>query len=131
MRQLVFSDAQARARLEAIVHPLIAIEVDRQAHAALSQGARCIVFDIPLLVESRHWRKTLDRVLIVDCTTPTQIARVVKRSGLSPSEVEGIIQAQSSRSRRLKAADFVIFNEGKDLIEIKRELEELEAQFGL
>jgi len=72
-----------------------------------------------------------DRVLIVDCTTPTQIARVVKRSGLSPSEVEGIIQAQSSRSRRLKAADFVIFNEGKDLIEIKRELEELEAQFGL
>lgn len=131
MRQLVFSDAQARARLEAIVHPLIAIEVDRQAHAASSRGARCIVFDIPLLVESRHWRKTLDRVLIVDCTTPTQIARVVKRSGLSPSEVEGIIQAQSSRSRRLKAADFVIFNEGKDLIEIKRELEELEAQFGL
>lgn len=131
MRQLVFSDPQARARLEAIVHPLIAQGVERQAAEAVKRGARCIVFDIPLLVESRHWRKSLDRVLIVDCQVQTQIARVAQRSGLSAPEVQGIIAAQSSRAQRLQAADFVIFNEGKDLFEIKRDLEDLGPQFGL
>jgi dephospho-CoA kinase len=131
MRQLVFSQPQARAQLEAIVHPLVAMEVERQTHKAITFGVRCIVFDIPLLVESRHWRKNLDRVLIVDCSTPTQITRVMQRNGLSTSEVENIIQAQSTRQQRLQAADFVIFNEDKNLFEIKRELESLGLQFGL
>jgi len=131
MRELVFSEPQARARLESIVHPLIALEVERQALEAESRGDRCIVFDIPLLVESRHWRKTLDRVVIVDCSVSTQIERVIQRNGLRQVEVEAILGAQSSRTQRLKAADFVIFNEGKDLFEIERELEDLEAQFGL
>ena len=131
MRQLVFSDPHARARLEAIVHPLIALEVEHQAAAAVAQSVRCIVFDIPLLVESRHWRKSLDRVLIVDCQTQTQVERVAQRSGLSAPEVQAIIAAQSPRAQRLQAADFVIFNEGKNLFEIKRELESLGPQFGL
>ncbi len=131
MRQLVFADPQARGRLEAIVHPLIALEVERQAADAVEQGVRCIVFDLPLLVESRHWRKSLDRVLIVDCQTQTQVERVALRSGLSAPEVQAIIAAQSSRTQRLQAADFVIFNEGKHLFEIEHELEQLRPQFGL
>ena len=131
MRQLVFSDPQARARLEAIVHPLIALEVERQAADAVAQGVRCIVFDLPLLVESRHWRKSLDRVLIVDCQTQTQVERVAQRSGLSAPEVQAIIAAQSTRAQRLQAADFVIFNEGRDLFEIEGELGQLGPQFGL
>ena len=131
MRQLVFSDPQARARLEAIVHPLIAQGVERQAAEAVARGARCIVFDIPLLVESRHWRKSLHRVLIVDCQVQTQVDRVGQRSGLSAPEVQGIIGAQSTRAQRLQAADFVIFNEGKDLFQIECELEQLGPQFGL
>ncbi len=131
MRQLVFSDPQARARLEAIVHPLIAQGVERQAAGAVAQGVRCIVFDIPLLVESRHWRKSLDRVLIVDCQAQTQVERVAQRSGLSPPEVQAIIAAQSTRAQRLQAADYVIFNEGKDLSEIERQLRQLGPQFGL
>ena len=131
MRQLVFSDPHARARLEAIVHPLIAQGVERQAAQAVAQGVRCIVFDIPLLVESRHWRKSLHRVLIVDCQAQTQVERVALRSGLSAPEVQAIITAQSTRAQRLQAADLVIFNEGKDLFEIERELEQLGPQFGL
>ena len=131
MRQRVFSDPQARARLEAIVHPLIALEVERQAAAAVAQGVRCIVFDIPLLVESHHWRKSLDRVLIVDCHAQTQVERVAQRSGLSAPDVQAIIAAQSTREQRLQAADFVIFNQGKDLFEIERELEHMGPQFGL
>jgi len=131
MRQLVFADPQARARLEAIVHPLIALEVERQAAEAVAQGVGCIVFDLPLLVESHHWRKSLHRVLIVDCQAQTQIERVAQRSGLSAPEVQAIIAAQSTRAQRLQAADFVIFNEGKDLFEIERELGQLGPQFGL
>lgn len=131
MRDLVFSDPQARSRLEAIVHPLIALEVGRLTENAQQQGVACIVFDIPLLVESAHWRASLDRVVIVDCTVETQIQRVQARSGLSETEARNIIRAQSSRARRLQAADAVIFNEGKNLLEIEREVKILGAQFGL
>ena len=131
MRDLVFSDPQARSRLEAIVHPLIALEVGRLTENARQQGVACIVFDIPLLVESAHWRASLDRVVIVDCTVETQIQRVQARSGLSETEARNIIRAQSSRAHRLQAADAVIFNEGKNLLEIEREVKILGAQFGL
>jgi dephospho-CoA kinase len=131
MRDLVFSNPQARAQLESIVHPLIAMESARLAENAQELGAPCIVFDIPLLVESRHWRSLLDRVLMVDCTVDTQIQRVQARSGFNQAEVRNIIRAQSTRDRRLQAADAVIFNEGKNLLEIERELRILGPQFGL
>jgi dephospho-CoA kinase len=131
MRDLAFSNPNARTRLEAIVHPLIALEVARLAESAQQHGVSCIVFDIPLLVESAHWRSSLDRVVIVDCTVQTQIQRVQARSGLGETEIRKILQAQSSRAQRLQAADMVIFNEGKNLLEIEGELRILGAQFGL
>ena len=131
MRRLVFSDKTAKARLEQIVHPLIGQEIARQTSLAQAQGARCLVFDMPLLVESGHWRRNLDRILVVDCPAATQIERVVRRSGLSSSAVQDIIAAQSTRRHRLQAADFVIFNEGKSFDEIGSELAWLGAQFGL
>ncbi len=131
MRELVFSDVGARSRLEGIVHPLIASEVASLAENAQKTGVECIVFDIPLLVESTHWRATLDRILMVDCSVDTQIQRVQARNGLGATEVRNIIRAQSNRSQRLQAADAVIFNEGKNLLEIERELQDLGAQFGL
>ena len=77
MRALVFADASARQRLEAILHPMIGLETERQAHAS---AAPVIVFDVPLLVESGHWRARVDKVLVVDCAEATQIARVIARS---------------------------------------------------
>ena len=62
MRDLVFSQPKARAHLEAIVHPLIAMESATLAQKAQERGIACIVFDIPLLVESAHWRASLDRI---------------------------------------------------------------------
>jgi dephospho-CoA kinase len=67
----------------------------------------------------------------VDCQTQTQVERVAQRSGLSAPEVQAIIAAQSTRAQRLQAADFVIFNEGRDLFEIEGELGQLGPQFGL
>jgi dephospho-CoA kinase len=115
MRALAFGDTTARRRLEQIIHPLVGQETQRQADAAKHAGARCIVFDIPLLVESKRWRAQLNRVLVVDCRPETQIARVMQRSQLPRPEVESIMAQQAGRLQRLQAADHVICNDGLDL----------------
>lgn len=131
MRSLVFSDAQAKADLEAIVHPLVAREIAQEVARQEAAGARCIVLDIPLLVESRRWRPRLDRIIVVDCRTETQIARVCARNGLRADEVQRIIDAQASRQERLAAADAVVFNEGVSLDELRRSVAQLAACIGL
>jgi dephospho-CoA kinase len=78
MRQLAFTDDQARARLEAILHPLIGQEALRQASLA---AGRPVVFDVPLLAESAHWRQRVDCVLVVDCDEATQVQRVFTLEG--------------------------------------------------
>jgi dephospho-CoA kinase len=131
MRQLVHTDASARTRLEAIIHPLVGQESRRQAALLAEQACPCTVFDVPLLVESAHWRGDLDHVLVVDCTTEKQIDRVMARNQLSRAEVEKIIASQASRRLRLAAADSVIFNVGLSLDELAVELQQISARFGL
>ena len=131
MRERVFSDPQARQRLEAIVHPLVGLETTRQAQAAIEARHRCIVFDVPLLVESSHWRQRVDQVLVVDCTPEVQIQRALLRSGLTRPAVEKIIASQASRAARLKAADIVIFNVGLTLDELAQEVHQMAHRFGL
>ncbi len=109
MRDLVFADATAKQRLEAILHPLIGIETERQAAAA--RGAPALVLDVPLLVESGRWRAKVDKVLVVDCREATQIERVVERSGWTPEAVRSVIDSQAPRHRRRASADAVIFND--------------------
>lgn len=131
MRGRVFSDPQARQRLEAIVHPLVGLETARQAQAALEAGYRCIVFDVPLLVESARWRQRVDQVLVVDCTPEVQVERVLLRSGLSRAAIEQVIASQASRIARLKAADIVLFNVGLTLDELGLEVQQIARRFGL
>ena len=131
MRAHVYADQGARRDLEAIIHPLVAQESERQVQAAVAAGARCIVFDIPLLVESGRWRRQVDRVLVVDCEPATQIARVVARSGLTALAVQTIMDAQAPRPLRLAAADCVIFNDGITLDELARQTLHLARRFGL
>lgn len=131
MRTLVFADRAAKVRLEAIIHPLVQQEISRQSARAESAQARCIVFDIPLLVESGHWRQNLQRVLVVDCLPATQIQRVMQRSGLRADAVEKIIQTQASRAQRLAAADAVLHNDGIDLEHLKCLVAEFWQQFRL
>lgn len=109
MRALAFSDGTARGRLEAILHPLIGIEAERQARALPTP---VIVFDVPLLVESTRWREKVDKVLVIDCNESTQVRRVVARSGWSPEAVESVIAQQATRAARRACADAVVFNDG-------------------
>jgi dephospho-CoA kinase len=131
MRSLAFGDPSARRRLEQILHPLIGLESRRQATLAAQAGNRCVVLDIPLLVESSHWRPRLDQVLVLDCSTRTQIDRVMQRSGLTQAEVEAILAQQASRGQRLRAADHVIFNEGLTLTELGEVVRLLASRLGL
>ena len=131
MREEAYARPASRRELEQIIHPLVGQEIARQVERATAGGARCIVIDVPLLVESGRWRARLDRVLVVDCTPETQLARVVARSGLQPDAVRAIIAAQAPRALRLAAADLVVCNEGLTLGELRHEVEQAARTFGL
>ena len=126
MRAHVFSQPQAKQALEAIIHPLVAQETQRQAQEALAKGHNTLVFDVPLLVESgARWRTQVDRVLVMDCSEATQIQRVMARNGLSRETVQSIIAAQASRAQKLAAADWVIDNDGISLEALRANVQSL------
>ena len=132
MRARVFADAQARQQLEAIIHPLVALISQEQEQAALHAGVRCLVHDVPLLVEAgARWRRRVDRVLVVDCEVATQRERVVQRSGLAPEEVDRIIAQQASRAQRLACADLVVYNQGLSLQALRGQVQALAQSWGL
>jgi dephospho-CoA kinase len=122
MRERVFADAGARARLEAILHPMIGAETVRQATAS---AAPVVVFDVPLLVESGRWAALVDRVWVVDCRADTQRARVMARSGWSAETIDAVIAQQAPRAHRRAAADAVLFNDGITLEFLQAEVEAL------
>lgn len=111
MRALVFADSSVRTRLEAILHPLIGQQSRARVAASTSPYTLLVV---PLLVEKGNWQDRVDRVLVVDCSRETQIARVMARNGFAREQVEAILAAQASRDERLAAADDVLDNNGKE-----------------
>ncbi|MFM0338433.1 dephospho-CoA kinase [Paraburkholderia fungorum] len=112
MRTLVFSDEAARKRLEGITHPLIRAETEREQREA--QGPYVIVV-VPLLIESGSWKTRVNRVLTVDCSVETQIARVMRRNAFSREQALAIIARQATREARVTAADDVIDNDNTPL----------------
>ena len=132
MRALVFANPQTKRQLEAIIHPLVAQALQAQTQAAIEAGKKCLVFDVPLLVESgERWRRQVDWVCVVDCQTNTQIQRVMARSQLARPEIEAIMAQQASRAQRLASADAVIYNDGLDLDQLQTAVHEMMARFGL
>jgi dephospho-CoA kinase len=125
MRKHVFVRPDARQMLESILHPMIRTETDRRI--AASQAPYTVVV-VPLLVEARGYLERVNRIVVVDCTPETQIARVMQRSHLAREEVERILAAQASRTARLAAADDVIDNEGP-IERLRPQVERLHARF--
>jgi dephospho-CoA kinase len=130
MRNLVFSDPQAKQALEAILHPMIGAEAQRQAAAADTPDG-LVVFDVPLLTESSVWRRRCQRILVVDCSAETQIQRVMARSGWNADQVQRVIAQQASRASRRAIADAVIFNETLSLAGLAAEVAALWAIWAL
>ena len=128
MREIVFAQPASRAKLEAIIHPLVQM---RMSAAIQNAPTDVVVLDIPLLVESPRWRKQIDLIVVVDCNVETQVNRVMQRNGWAASTIEAIIQSQATRGDRLKAADVVIFNEKSNLSILKNQVNSLGNQLGL
>ena len=131
MRALAFSAPAARQQLEAIVHPLVGALTAAQVAAAVAAARPLVVFDIPLLVESGHWRRQLDAIVVVDCPVEIQMVRVLERNALAPEAIQAIIAAQAQRSVRCAAADVVLYNEGLSLPALDAQVQQLAVQFGL
>ena len=127
MRARVFADPAAKAQLEAITHPLIRAESERQRSDA--QSAYHIVV-VPLLIEAGERASKFDRILVVDCPIETQIERVIQRNGFERGQVLAIIARQATREARLAAADDVVVNDSAATLEtLQREVDVLHARY--
>lgn len=124
LRQRVFTDAGQRRRLEAILHPRIRTEITHRLRQL--DAAYCIV-SIPLMVETAQ-ADLVDRVLVVDCPTELQRARLARRDGWSEAEIDGALRAQATRAQRLQAADDVIVND-RDLVTLRESVTALHRRY--
>ena len=106
MRELIFNDADAKTKLESILHPLIYQAVLDKI--ALCQNSKYILLVVPLLIETKYYLGMLQRVLVVDCDEHQQISRTMVRSHLSENTIGQIMRIQVSREQRLLHADDVI-----------------------
>ncbi|WP_323995817.1 dephospho-CoA kinase [Aeromonas hydrophila] len=107
LRERVFTDPQAKGWLNALLHPLIRTEMQRQCAAARSPYCLLVV---PLLVENQL-TALANRVLVIDVDEATQIERTCRRDGVSREQAQAILAAQASRAERLAAADDVLDNQ--------------------
>lgn len=132
MRELVFRNPCARQQLQDIIHPLVLQTIDQQAHEAIHNDARVLVYDIPLLAESPHWGRRLQHIIVVDCDESTQIQRVTARNHLQEDAVRAIIHTQANRAARRQVADSVIMNDaGTTIACLQQQVHALAVHFGL
>lgn len=122
LRERVFRHPELRRALEALLHPLIQQQADMQVDPCGPQS--WLLFDVPLLVESRHWRARVQRVLLIDCDEAVQRQRALAR-GWSAAQVDGALAAQATRAQRRQAADAVIDNSALSLEALEMRLRAL------
>ena len=113
LREHIFNKPSDRLKLEALMHPAIhdqalkqLAENEKRLHPAYQ------ILVMPLLFESNRYDGVADKILVIDCDESLQIKRAMARSNISESDVKEMMNAQVSRSVRLKSADEIIVNDG-------------------
>jgi dephospho-CoA kinase len=127
--RLVFSDASARADLEAIVHPLVYRQID-QWFADLPAGTRVALADIPLLFETGH-QHDFERVVVCACDAGEQLRRIMARDRLDAGEARARVAAQWPISEKMKRADYVIMTDwtfAETEVQVRKVFEILRSQ---
>jgi dephospho-CoA kinase len=110
--EIVFGDPGLRAKLNAIVHPLVREWMQAAERTAVqANGDAIVVHDVPLLAESRG-TAGFDVVIVVDVPPELQVERLVRLRGMAARQARARIAAQASREQRLAVADIVIDNSG-------------------
>lgn len=108
LRECIFAEPMLRDQLEAILHPLIRQQILEHLSKFDSPYA---ILAIPLLIET-GWQSLVDRILVIDCDTESQIVRTMQRDHVSRQQVEAILASQAKRETRLREADEIIDNSG-------------------
>jgi dephospho-CoA kinase len=121
MRTLVFSQPEAKVRLETILHPLIRASIAEKLASLKAKGEPLAILDIPLLVESSDWQGQLDGIIVVDCSQARQLSRVMARNGWTQAQTQAVMDTQASRQERLSVADWVIDNDSDDLSALQKQ----------
>jgi dephospho-CoA kinase len=125
LRALIFNDPTSRLALDAILHPLIRAQMEREAAGAKGPY---VVMAIPLLVEGGTARKRVDRVLVVDADEALQIQRLQARDGSSEEQARAILASQATRAARVGQADDVLLNTGT-VAELRQAVDRLHAHY--
>jgi dephospho-CoA kinase len=125
LRNLIFKDSSLRQALDAILHPLIRAEMEREAEQARGPY---VIMAVPLLVEGGGAAKRVDRVLVVDVDETLQMQRLQARDGSSEQQVREILASQASRAARLSHADDVLLNTGS-VADLRQAVDRLHEQY--
>ena len=124
MRRLVFADDSRRQQLEAILHPKIRQEAERQMQ---TRGGPYQIVIVPLLFES-PLKSLVDRIVVVDCSEQIQLERLLARDIGTRDQARRMITAQAGRQERLALADDVVANDA-DLSETLRQVTALHTLY--
>ena len=124
MREAIFANDDTRRDLEAILHPRIGAETQRQADEA---GGDYQLIVVPLLVGS-PLTEFVDRVLVVDCEEETQIRRLLARDTETEEQARRILAAQASREERLAIGDDIINND-HSLAHVRDQVADLDRKY--
>lgn len=126
VRRIVFADPEARRKLEAVVHPVVKRLRDKWTEAQRAQGAKLVVWEIPLLYET-GMDEEVDVVVFVDAPADVRRRRVMEVRGLPREEAEAVMAAQAPAPAKRRRADIVVNNGGNREALAKRAAEALDA----
>ena len=124
LRRIIFSDKEARIKLNNIMHPNIRIQLKRRIDCI--KAPYCVVV-VPLLLETQM-TDLVDCVVVIDCSLQTQIERIVLRDGLSAAEATQIVSVQATREQRLEVSNRVIDN-SLDINHLKQQVHSLHKEW--
>jgi dephospho-CoA kinase len=120
---IIFHDEEKRQLLNQIVHPEVRRRINEKKEAAMRNGERIVILDIPLLFES-NLINLVDRTLLVYVDRSIQLTRLMERNNLSKDEAISRISSQMPLSDKVKLADEIINNNGS-IVDTKRQLDEI------
>ena len=122
---IVFSDPEQLARLNGIMHPLMAGMVQERIDSYRENGADIVVVEAALLFEA-GWDSLVEEVWVTDSPVDVVVERLAQRNGMSKQEASKRVSSQMSRDDRLARADYVIDN-SSDIAAMQRAIDELWA----